>query len=552
MRQNESDYVVVGAGAAGCVVAGRLTENADTSVTLLEAGGPDSSIFLRIPGLSFMVMLDDRYNWNFDTEPVPGFQNRALRLLAGKVVGGSSSINGCVYTRGHSSEFDLWRQLGCEGWGSADVLPYFKKAEDNARGAGEWHGGSGPLKVRQGEARLPIIDAFLGAVKQAGYPVIDDLNTDQVEGFGLFDLNISRKGQRVSAATGYLAPAMSRPNLKLHTGVLATKIVIENGRAKGVEVSRDGVKTTYWARREVIVSAGGIKSPHLLMLSGIGPADELRKHGIEVVVDSPQVGQNYQNHIQYSLQYLCSQPVTSYKYVTVAQGVKACLDYLLTGRGVLTESPFGIGGFFRTDPSLDIADVQVVMTTALVLDPGKSKGGGKTGFRSLLPNVHGFALIIQPGTPYSRGSVRMKSADPLQNPAIFPNCFGDPRDMATMLAGVKRMREAMRQPAISQVIEREISPGPAVVDDAELEADIRMNGGTVFHQSGTCVMGDKSTSVVDAQLRVRGIEGLRVADMSIIPVLPNSTPHALAITIGEKAADMIKGSAAPAAQRSAA
>jgi choline dehydrogenase len=546
MPRKESDYIIVGAGAAGCVIASRLTEEVGTSVTLLEAGGSNSSIFLRIPGLSFLVMLDDRYNWNFDTEPVPGFQNRSLRLLAGKVLGGSSSINGLVYTRGHSTEFDLWRQMGCEGWSSADVLPYFKKAENSTRGVSEWHGTSGPLRVRRCEARLPIIDAFLGAMQQCGYPLIDDFNVDAPEGFGMFDLNVSPKGQRVSTAAGYLEPALSRPNLTLQTGVLATRVVIENGRAKGVVVSRNGVETTYWARREVILSTGGIKSPHLLMLSGIGPADQLRRHGVEVLVDSPQVGQNYQNHILYSMQYSCSQPVTSYKYVSVPQGIKAGLDYLFTGRGVLTESPFGIGGFFRTDPRLDIADIQVVLSTALVLDPGKSDGGSKrSGFRSLLPNAHGFALFVQQGTPYSRGSVGLKSADPLQYPAIFPNYLSDPRDLPILLAGVKRMRDAMRQAAISHLIEREITPGPDVRSDEDLAADIRRNGGTVFHQSGTCVMGSSSNSVVDPQLRVRGVESLRIADNSIIPVLPNSTPHALAIMIGEKAADLIKASAAP-------
>lgn len=552
MRANESDYVIVGAGAAGCVIASRLTEDPATSVTLLEAGGSDASVFLRIPSLNFMVMTDDRYNWNFDTEPVPGFQDRRLRLLAGKVLGGSSAINGLVYTRGHSTEFDLWRQMGCEGWGWSEVLPYFKKAENSARGASAWHGTDGPLRVRQCELRLPIIDAFLGAMEQSGYPLIGDFNSDEPEGFGMFDLNVSPKGRRVSTAAGYLAPARSRPNLKLQLGALATRVVIEKGRAKGVVVLEKGVETTYWARREVILSAGGIKSPQLLKLSGIGPAGELARHGIKVVADSPQVGENYQNHIVYTMQYTCSQPVTSYKFVSAPQGIKACVDYLLTGRGVLTESPFGAGGFFKTDPRLDIADIQVVLSTALVLDPGKSNGGAqKKGFRSLLPNTHGFALFVQQGTPYSRGSVALKSADPLQYPAIFPNCLSDPRDLPIMVEGAKRMREAMRQPAIRHLIDREITPGPEVVDDAALAEDIRRNGGTVFHQSGTCVMGDRSNAVVDPQLRVNGVEGLRVADMSIVPVLPNSTPHALAIMIGEKAADMIRAGSA-ASQRPAA
>jgi choline dehydrogenase len=541
MSRNESDYVIVGAGAAGCVIASRLTEDPAVNVTLLEAGGLDSSIFLKIPGLSFLVMLDDRYNWNFDTEPDPGFQDRPLRILAGKVVGGSSSINGLLYTRGHSTEFDLWRQMGCVGWSSNDVLPYFKKAENSARGPSQWHGDSGPLKVRRGEADLPIVDAFLEAARRAGFPVIDDFNTDVIEGFGLFDLNVSPQGRRVSTATGYLAPARKRRNLSLETGAHARKVIIENGRAKGVDVSRNGAKETFWARREVIVCAGAIKSPQLLMLSGVGPASDLRRCGLDVVADSPEVGRNYQNHVQYSLQYKCSQPVTSYKYVSPGQGMKAGLQYLFTGRGVLTESPFGVGGFFKTQPDLALPDVQVVMSTALVLDPGNDKGtGGKASYRSLLPNAHGFSLIIMPGTPHSRGTVQLRSADPLEQPMIMPNHFSDPRDMPIMVAGAKRMRAAMRQPPISGLIERELTPGPSIGDD-DLESDIRKNGGSVFHQCGTCAMGGGPQSVADPELRVRGVEGLRVADASVIPVLPNATPHALTIMIGEKAADMIRG-----------
>ena len=285
MSRIESDYVIVGAGAAGCVIASRLTEDPAVRVTLLEAGGLDSSIFLKIPGLSFLVMLDDRYNWNFDTEPDPGFQDRPLRILAGKVVGGSSSINGLLYTRGHSTEYDLWRQMGCVGWSSNDVLPYFKRAESSARGPSQWHGAGGPLKVRRGEAKLPIVDAFLEAVRRAGFPLVDDFNTDVVEGFGLFDLNVSPQGRRVSTAAGYLAPARKRPNLSLETNVQARRVIIENGRAKGVEVSRNGAKETFLARREVIICAGAIKSPQLLMLSGIGPASDLRKHGLEVIAE---------------------------------------------------------------------------------------------------------------------------------------------------------------------------------------------------------------------------------------------------------------------------
>ena len=526
------DYIVVGAGAAGCTLAARLSENPDHRVLLLEAGAPDDLRF-RIPGLGFMVATNAPSNWNFMTEPNAALEGRTLKLLSGKVLGGSSSINGMQYSRGHSGEYDAWEGMGCEGWGWAGVLPYFRKAEGNARGASVWHGGSGPLKIRRANPHLPICDAFLAAASNAGFPIFDDMNTDVVDGFGYSDINVYR-GLRMSSASAYLRPAMQRKNLTVMTRAQALRIVIENGRASGVDVAHAGKIETLSCEREVILCAGAIKSPHLLLLSGIGPADQLSAFGIPVVVDAPNVGKNLQNHACYRPQYACSAPVTAYQYLKPVNVAKAVLDYALFRKGPLGDSYVAAGGLFRSDSSLTMPDVQVTMIVSMVRLSGKPNPRPW----DMLPKEEGFSLTIH-ATPFSRGDVALKSADPLDHPRINANYFSDPRDMETLLNALERMRDVTSRPPIRQLIRAELMPGDAIVDRAALAAEVRRNGANAYHPVGTCAMGPHVTSVVDPQLRVRGVEGLRVADNAVLPTIPNAGLHAPAIMVAEKAAAMI-------------
>ena len=531
------DFLIVGSGASGAVIAARLSENPDHKVVLLEAGGNNNSLLLNLPGFGFAVANNPRFNWGFESEPTPTMNNRKLSWLQGRVLGGSSSINGMIYTHGHSKEYDFWRQMGCEGWASGDVLPYFKKIESNARGESEWHGGTGPVKVRQAEPNLPICDAFIQAAQDEGFPILADMNTDALEGFGFYDIN-SGGGVRMSAAKSYLSPLKNRDNLHIYTNAYVLKVNIENNKASGVEYLVNGQKETINVDGEIIISAGAIKSPQLLMLSGIGPEDELKKHNIPIKVLSPKVGKTLQNHACYRPQYLCSAPVSASKHLNPLNALKAGFEYLLHRTGPLAESYAVAGGFFRTDAGLETPDAQVVLLSAL----GPTKpGGAEFKIKDLIPREHGFGLTIYQGSPFSHGSVSLRSADPMDNPRIDSGYFSDPRDMEVLKKAVKRMRNMMQQPAINKYISREIIPGNTVINDSELEQEIRKNGATAYHQCGSCAMGGNQDSVLDPELRVRGVSGLRVADASVIPRIPNAALHAPSLMIGEKASAMIKG-----------
>jgi choline dehydrogenase len=533
------DYVVIGAGAAGCVVAGRLSQMLpEARIALIEAGRERLGLTTRVPGIAFIASTFPRQNWNYQTEPVPALNGRKLSWFQGRILGGSSSINGMLYLRGHSLEYDQWAQRGCQGWSFDQVLPYFKKTETNSRGAGEWHGDNGPMGVKQSRVDLPICDAFLAAAGEAGYPVVDDLNADVAEGFGRIDTNIAG-GRRASTAVTFAQAGRQRGNLDLLSEAIAARIVIEGGRAKGVEIIRRGVRETVWAESEVILCGGTVNSPQLLMLSGVGPADHLAGLGIPVVLDAPEVGRNLQNHPAYSLRYACSQPVTAYKYLNPGAALAMGLRYALTGGGSLAESYVATGGYMRSDPSLAVSDTIVVMVPALVARRPV------IGFRlrDLFPERHGFTVMVGSGRPLSRGHILLRSADPMAHPLIFPEYFSEPEDLHALARSVMQMRDMMRGSAISDLIEEELAPGPIANDQVSIEADIRARCATYFHPSGTCRMGAEPTAVVDPQLRVNGIEGLRVVDASIMPAALNACTHAPTIMIGEKGAALIAGDA---------
>ena len=531
------DYLIVGSGAAGAIVAARLSENLDASVILLEAGGKNNSLLLRVPGLGFAAANHPKYNWGFEAEPSPAMDNRKLIWLQGRVLGGSSSINGMIYTRGHSREYDIWRQMGCEGWGSNDVLPYFKRLESFEDSNSRELGKEGPVSIRKAKPDLEICDAFLQAARDEGYPILSDMNSDVTEGFGFYDINAGT-GRRMSAATSYLEPISKRRNLMVIPHAQVVKILIENNSANGVEFFWKGKFRQLFAGKEVVLSSGAIKTPQLLMLSGIGPENELEKFGIKVKLNSPKVGKTLQNHVCYRPQYLCSAPISSSQHLQPFNILKAGMKYVFDKSGPLAETYAVAGGFLKTDKTLEVPDAQVVLLSAL--GPTKTGGAGYK-IRDLLPDEHGFGLTVYQGSPRSRGSVTLRSPDPFDQPLITSGYFSDPYDMEVLKTAVKKMRKMMKQPAISQFIKKELAPGEDIEDEKSLEKEIRRNGATAYHQCASCAMGPEDDSVLNEKLQVRGIDKLRIADASVMPRIPNAALHAPSMMIGEKAAALIKG-----------
>ena len=531
------DYLIVGSGAAGAIVAARLSEDLDASVILLEAGGKNNSLLLRVPGLGFAAANHPKYNWGFEAEPSPAMDNRKLIWLQGRVLGGSSSINGMIYTRGHSREYDIWRQMGCEGWGSNDVLPYFKRLESFEDSNSRELGKEGPVSIRKAKPDLEICDAFLQAARDEGYPILSDMNSDVTEGFGFYDINAGT-GRRMSAATSYLEPISKRRNLMVIPHAQVVKILIENNSANGVEFFWKGKLRQLFAEKEVVLSSGAIKTPQLLMLSGIGPENELEKFGIKVKLNSPKVGKTLQNHVCYRPQYLCSAPISSSKHLQPLNILKAGMKYVFDKSGPLAETYAVAGGFLKTDKTLEVPDAQVVLLSAL--GPTKTGGAGYK-IRDLLPDEHGFGLTVYQGSPRSRGSVTLRSPDPFDQPLITSGYFSDPYDMEVLKTAVKKMRKMMKQPAISQFIKKELAPGEDIEDEKSLEKEIRRNGATAYHQCASCAMGPEDDSVLNEKLQVRGIDKLRIADASVMPRIPNAALHAPSMMIGEKAAALIKG-----------
>jgi choline dehydrogenase len=525
------DYVIIGAGSAGCVLASRLSENPRWRILLLEAGGSDQDWRIDMPLGVGALLESGAHNWNYLTDPEPHLNHRRIAHPRGRVLGGSSSINGMVYTRGHGLDYDEWAQKhGCTGWGYADLLPYFKRSERFAGGAGPYRGGDGPLQVMAPDLGLsPLNKAFIEAGREAGYPLTPDSNGHQQEGFGPNEMTIAN-GRRWSAARAYLDPARRRDNLRIEPGALVERIVFDGTRAIGAMFRQKGRETFAKAGNEIILCGGAINSPQVLMLSGIGPADMLRQFDIPVVSDLAGVGGNLQDHPDLTVQYWCGPPVTLYPSTQRPAKWLAGLRWFATRRGPAASNQFEAAAYIRTDAGIEHPDLKLELLP-LAFQPGSFK-----------PHPgHAFQIHMTMLRAYSRGWIALKSRDPAAAPRIGFNYLGDPRDLATMRRAVSLTQEIVRQPAMQAFARGEIAPGPAGATDGALDDWIRDNIATAYHPSGTCRMGGNSDSVVDPQLRVRGIEGLRVVDASIMPQVVSSNTNAPTIMIAERASDLIRG-----------
>jgi choline dehydrogenase len=532
--EQQFDYIVVGAGSAGCVLAARLSEDPATRVLLLEAGPPDRSFWIHLPIGYGKTMWSEKYNWCFHTDPDPNMNGRRVYWPRGKTLGGSSSINGLIYIRGQREDYDHWARLGNPGWGYDDVLPYFIKSERNQRGGDAHHGGDGPLSVSDIASKDQLIEAFIDAAGALGVPRTSDFNGATQEGAGYYQLT-TWKGWRWSTAKGYLKPARRRANLRVETGAHATAIVLDGKRAAGVRYRQGGADKTARCRGEVLLSAGSIQSPQLLQLSGIGPAPLLRSHGVDLVHDLPGVGENLQDHLQIRLIFESTRPTTNDQLNSLTGRARLGMQWLLHRSGPLAVGINQGGCFMRALPDeARTPDIQFHVATL-----SADMAGGK---------VHpfsGMTMSICQLRPQSRGHIRIKSLDPLEPPEMQPNYLSAELDRRTAVAGMKAARAIAAAPALRPFIKREVKPGPDATDDAALLEFCRNNGATIFHPSGTCAMGRDAGAgaVVDARLRVHGMHALRVVDCSIMPTLVSGNTNAPAVMIAEKAADMIRADA---------
>jgi len=532
-----TDYIIVGGGSAGCVLASRLTENPDTSVTLLEAGPADRSVLIHCPAGIALMAQSGQANWAFSTVPQRGLDGRIGYQPRGKVLGGSSSVNAMVYARGHRSDYDHWASLGNSGWSYDEVLPYFKRAEHNERGADAFHGTGGPLNVMDLRSPNRYASHFVEAGAQAGFAVNRDFNGAELEGVGQFQVT-HKNGERHSAAKGYLTPNLGRPNLQVITDAHTTRILMDGRRAIGVEYRRGGKLHQVMAQREVLLCAGAIQSPQLLMLSGIGPASQLSQHGIAVVHDLAGVGANFHDHID-TVQVYDAPHLKDLFGLSMAGSwhmLKGMFEWRGQRTGVLTSNFAEAGGFIKSDPSEAVPDLQLHFVVGKLLDHGR-----KTVFG------HGFSCHVCLLRPLSRGSVTLASADPMDPPLIDPNFLAEADDMARMVRGFKLMRRILNQPALAKFGATELRRSADAQTDAEIETFIRSQADTIYHPVGSCRMGNASGDVVDSCLRVHGIERLRVVDASIMPRVVSGNTNAPTIMIAEKAADMIKAERAMSA-----
>jgi choline dehydrogenase len=531
---SEADFVIIGSGSAGSAMAYRLAEDGRYSVLVLEYGGTDIGPFIQMPAALSFPMSMSRYDWGFRSEPEPGLGGRRLACPRGKVIGGSSSINGMVYVRGHARDYDHWAEAGAEGWAYADVLPYFKRLEnwhDGGHGGDpDWRGKSGPLHITRGPRKNPLYHAFVQAGAQAGFELTDDYNGEKQEGFGPMEQTVWQ-GRRWSAANAYLRPALKRANIGL-IRCLARRIVIENGRAVGVEMRRAGRIETVRARREVIVAASSINSPKLLMLSGIGPAVHLAEHGIGVIADRPGVGQNLQDHLEIYIQQACTQPITLYRHWTVFGKALAGAEWMVFKTGLGASNQFESAAFIRSRAGIAYPDIQLHFLPFAVRYDGRAAAQG-----------HGFQAHVGPMRSGSRGEVTLKSADPDAMPRISFRYMSDKQDWIDFRRCIRVTREIFAQAAFDAFRGKEIQPGAAVRSDDDLDAFIREHAESAYHPCGTCRMGraDDPMAVVDPQCRVIGVGALRVVDSSIFPQITNGNLNAPSIMAGEKAADHVLG-----------
>ncbi len=524
----EFDYVVVGAGSAGCVLANRLSADGRHSVLLLEAGPKDNNLWIHVPLGYGRLFKEKTVNWMYQTEPEPGLDGRTIFQPRGKVLGGSSSINGLLYVRGQHEDYDRWRQHGNSGWGFDDVLPYFKKAENQERGADDFHGAGGPLPVSDLVHADPLSAAFIAAAAETGIPVNPDFNGASQEGAGFFQTT-TRRGRRASTAVAYLRPVRGRENLQVETSALAQRILFDGHRADTVEFRQAGVLRTARARKEILVSSGAYNSPQLLQLSGVGPAELLRKHGIDVVLDAPGVGHDLQDHMQVRVVMRCAQSITLNDVVnSPVRRILAGARYAAFRKGPLTIAAGTSGAFFKTSPRLATPDIQIHF-----LPFSTDKMGER------LHSFSGFSASVCQLRPESRGSLRIRSADPTVAPEIRINYLSTEVDRTANVEGLKVLRRILQAPALRPYVIEEVDPGAKVSTDEELLNYCRARGSTIYHPTSTCRMGSDPLAVVDQCLRVRGLEGLRVVDGSIMPDLVSGNTNAAIIMIAEKASDMI-------------
>lgn len=531
LAEERYDYVIVGAGSAGCVLADRLSAGGTHRVLLIEYGGSDGSLYIQMPSALSIPMNMPKYNWFYHTEPEPRLDGRRLHTPRGKVLGGSSSINGLVYIRGNPQDFERWAREGAAGWAYRDVLPYFKRAERREEGGDRYRGASGPLRTSYGSLSNPLHAAWLAAASQAGYPRTADVNGFQQEGFGRMDMTVG-EGRRWSAARAYLHPAMRRPNLKILTHALATRVLFDGRRARGLSYTHAGKLQTVRVDKELILSGGPINSPQLLKLSGVGPGAELQALGIEVVHDLPGVGENLQDHLEFYFQVACTQPITLYSSINWWSRALIGARWILRKDGLGATNHFETCGFIRSRPGVEYPDIQYHFLPMAVAYDG-----------STLAQEHGFQAHVGPMRSRSRGWVRLASKDPFDKPKILFNYLSAADDWTEMRACVRLTREIFAQPAFDRYRGRELQPGAQVQTDEQIDAFVRAKVESAYHPSCSCKMGAPSDplAVVDPEARVIGLEGLRVVDSSIMPSITTGNLNAPTIMLAEKAADHILG-----------